>query len=96
MIKVIAAIYSTVHQIMIVVGTIALAIIGGLLGNSYGYQIVITANSLFGWKMSYNNTTFIGVIIGLIAAFAFYGREAMILETYEATKEIENKLSGKI
>ena len=86
MIRIIAEIYSFIHRIMIVVGTVTLAVVGGILGNKYWYEIRAIANTLFKWNLTQQNSTFIGVLIGLFIAFAFYGREAMILETYKAAK----------
>ena len=92
MIKLFAKIYSTIHRVMIVVGTITMTAIGGILGYQFGHQIGLFAYQLFGWRLSYGNTTFLGIISGLIIAFTYYGREAMIIETYEASKKVENKV----
>lgn len=97
MIRIFAEIYSKLHRIMIVVGTIVLTGVGGILGYAYGYKIDNIAYMLFKWHVDIEPTkiSLAGAIIGLIVAFAFFGREAMILETYETSKNAEKILRLK-
>ena len=93
MIRIIAEVYSYVHRVIIVLGTVAIAVIGGVLGHNFWHEINAAAYALFNWKLTQENSTFLGVIVGLIVAFSIYGREAMILETYKTSKNASDKLA---